>query len=60
MIYENIEALCKEQGISVTTLEKRSGLGNGTIGKWKNSNPKVESLQAVANTLKVKIEKLLK
>ena len=60
MIYENIEALCKERGISVTTLEKRAGLGNGTIGKWKDSSPKVENLQAVANTLKVKIEKLLK
>lgn len=62
MIYENIEKLCGKRGISVKALESAAGLGNGTIGKWKNPSysPSLASLQKVSNALGVSISTLLK
>ena len=59
MIYDNIKKLCKETDISISQLEKEAGLGNGTISGWKKSMPRIDSLQAVAAVLNVKVEKLL-
>ena len=59
MIFNNIKKLCTEKKISISQLEKEAGLGNGTISGWKESMPRIDSLQAVANVLKVKMEKLL-
>lgn len=60
MIYENVKRLSDEKGISISRLEKEAGLGNGTISGWKTSAPRLDSLQAVAKVLKVKVDKLLK
>ena len=59
LIYENVKQLCNKKGISISELEKKANLGNGTIGGWRNSSPKLSSLQAVAEVLNVKLEKLL-
>lgn len=59
MVYENVKKICDKKGINISQLEKEAGLGNGTIGGWRNSAPRVDSLQAVAKVLKVKMEKLL-
>lgn len=59
MVYENVKKICGQKGISIAQLEKDAGLGNGTIGGWRTSAPRVDSLQAVAKILKVKMEKLL-
>lgn len=59
MVFENVKKLCDKKGMSISQLEKEAGLGNGTIGGWRNSAPRVDSLQAVAKVLKVKMEKLL-
>ena len=40
-------------------LEKTAGLSNGAIFKWRVSTPKIDSVQAVAKVLKVKVDKLL-
>ena len=48
-----------EKKISVTYLERKAGLGNGTISKWNDSSPTVANLQEVAKVLKVKVNKLL-
>ena len=58
-IYENIKKLCDERNLSVTELEKKAGLGNGTIGKWKISHPTMNSLYMVADALDVKITKII-
>lgn len=62
MIYENIEKLCAKRGISVKALESAAGLGNGTIGKWKNLSysPSLLSLQKIANALGVTVQTLLR
>lgn len=59
MIYDTIKKICKERGLSVSFVEKKAGLGNGTIGRWNNSSPTTESIQAVAKVLGVPIETLL-
>lgn len=58
-IYDKIKAMCKEKGMSVRQLEVAAGLKNGAISKWNDSSPTIKSLKAVADVLKVKIDKLI-
>ncbi len=59
MIYDTIKDLCKERGLSVSSVEKKAGLSNGAISKWNDSSPTVEKLNAVAKVLNVKVDCLL-
>ena len=59
MIYERIKKLADEKGISIYALEKKAGLKNGAIGKWRKSSPTLESLEAVANALEVSVGSLI-
>ena len=59
-IYNNVCELVKENGTSIAQLEKRAGIANGTIGKWRDSTPKISSLESVAQVLKVSVNRLLK
>ena len=59
-IYDKISNFAVQKGISIAELERRSGLSNGAIGKWRTVNPTVDNLQAVANALDISIEELLK
>lgn len=58
-IYDKIKAMCEEKGMSVRQLEVAAGLKNGAISKWNNSSPTIKSLKAVADVLKVKVDKLI-
>lgn len=58
-MYDKIREIAKKNGISIQELEKRAGLSNGTIGKWKKFRPVAENLQKVAVVLGVKMEDLL-
>jgi len=60
MLYDEIKKLCTEQGISIAALEKECGIGNGIIGRWRQNNPSVKHLCAVAAALNVPIEELCK
>ena len=59
MIYKNIKSLCEKKNMSICALEKKAGLANGTIGKWKESSPTIDNVQSVAKVLGVKISKLI-
>nr|DAV38358.1 MAG TPA: repressor protein [Caudoviricetes sp.] len=59
MIYDDIEKLAKEKGISISKLENECGLGNKTIRSWKTSSPTIINLQKVANYFDVPIEYFL-
>lgn len=53
MIYERIKQLCKENGISVSELEKRIGVAKGylcKIDKHKTSQEKAEAIAVELNT----------
>lgn len=60
IIYENVVAYAEKRGLSLRQVEIRAGLGNGTISKWKVSEPSVKSVKAVAAVLNVAVSTLLK
>ena len=60
MIFKNIEARCKSEGISISALEKATGLGNATIKGWQNSFPRIDKLQKVADYFGCTGDELLK
>lgn len=59
MIYDRIKEICEKKGISVGSVEKQAGLGNGAISKWNTSSPTIDKLKAVADVLKVSVNKLI-
>ena len=59
LLYENIIALCKEKRISISKLEKETGLGNATIRGWAESSPRLEKVKAVADFFGVTVDSLL-
>ena len=60
MIYERIKDIASQKNISIAALEKKAGLSNGTIGKWRSSAPNVDSLIKVAKALNVSLNTLTK
>ncbi len=59
MILQRVESLCKEKGISISRLEKDCGIGNGTIKRWDESAPRIDTLKKVADYFVVSIEYFL-
>lgn len=60
MIYDAVKSECVRQGITIMECEKRAHLGNGTIGGWRTADPKLSTVQAVADALGVPITTLLR
>ena len=58
-VFERIEELRKSTGISQGKLEKELGFSNGSISKWKNSTPKSDRLQKIADYFGVSVEYLI-
>lgn len=59
MLVENITALCKKNGITLTALERVVGFSNYTIAKWKTCSPRVENIKKVADYFGVSVDDLL-
>lgn len=59
MIYEKIKDLTEKNGISIAALEKKLGIGNGTIRKWNEVSPTLENISKVARYFGVSIEYFL-
>lgn len=57
--YNKVVSLCEDRGISIYRLEQESQIGNGTIGRWENVNPSIESLKKVAKYFGVPMASLL-
>ena len=61
MIYNKIMKYCNENGLSVLAFEKKCGLTNGTVGKWKDrGNPSLETLQKIVSATGIPIEEWTK
>ena len=58
-IYDIISAYCKDNKISVSTLEKESGLGTGTIYKWTDGGATIDNITKVAQAMGLKASELL-
>lgn len=59
MIFEKIQSVAMEKGLSIAEVERRANIGNGTISKWKTSSPSVDNLNKVAKALDVDINNLM-
>ena len=59
LLIENITKLCKEKNITFAELERETGLGNGTIRRWDEMNPRVDRLKLVADYFGVTIDFLI-
>lgn len=57
-IVDKIRELCAERGESLASLERKLGLGNGTIGRWENGSPTLEKLGRVADYFGVSVDYL--
>lgn len=59
MILENITSLCKKHGVSIARLEREARIGNGTVARWDEGSPRVDSLKKVAEYFGVTVNDLL-
>lgn len=59
MIYDNIKKICQKKDISITELEKATGISRGLIAKWKSCSPTIDKIKKVADYLGVPLEQLL-
>ncbi|MCM1065911.1 MAG: helix-turn-helix domain-containing protein [Eubacterium sp.] len=57
-LLSNIRELCKKNGISVADLEKKLGIGAGTISRWNKANPSFDKITAIAQYFNVSIDEL--
>lgn len=60
MLYDNVKLFADKRGLSIMAVEKKAGLGNGAIGKWRDATPNVNAVKKVADVLNVKVDTLLK
>lgn len=58
-IYDKVLDLCHKNRISVSALERESGLKRGVIEKWKVSSPSVTNVEKVANYFGISVDYLL-
>lgn len=60
MLYKNLKELCEKNNITFAELERKTGLGNGTVRRWESMKPRVDLLKKVADYFGVTIDELLK
>ena len=61
MIYNKIMDYCNQNRLSVSAFEKKCGLANGTVRKWKDGgNPSLETLQKIVSATCIPIEEWTK
>ena len=60
MIVANIKELCKAKRVSLSEVERATGLGNGVIRRWDEVSPRVESVKRVADYFGVTVDDLLR
>lgn len=58
-VYDRIKKQASNRGWSLQDLADKAGLGTNSIYRWRTMNPKMDSLQAVADTLNVTVDYLL-
>lgn len=58
-IFERVQELIKEKGITVKQLERECELANATIRRWETQTPNIESVRKVAQRLNTSIDFLV-
>lgn len=52
-IYDKVQEIAKQKGISIYRIERDLDLANGTISKWNKSVPNADNLLKVSDYLNV-------
>lgn len=58
-LLDRVKLLIDGKGMTVAELERRAGLGNGTLRNWDKSYPSVDKVQRVAKVLNTSIDYLI-
>ena len=58
-IFDRVQKLIKEQGLTVKQLERECDLANATIRRWETQTPNIESVRRVAHRLNVSTDYLI-
>lgn len=58
-IYKRIKEIYKKNGLSIRSVERKAGLGNGTIAGWSKCSPTIEKIKAVAEALDCTVDELI-
>lgn len=58
-VYDRIKEQSSKRGLTLQQLAEQAGLGINSIYRWRKLNPKMDSLQAVADVLNVSVDYLL-
>lgn len=59
LTYETIKKLCKDNGVTVTGLEKELGISRGSLCKVNTNKPSMEKVQKIADYFNVSVEYLM-
>lgn len=59
LTYETIKKLCKDNGVTVTGLEKELGISRGSLCKVNTNKPSIEKAQKIADFFGVSVEYLM-
>jgi transcriptional regulator with XRE-family HTH domain len=59
VIYQKVIEYCQKNNLSVNAFEKMCGIGNGTVGRWKDnsSTPTLSTVKKIADSTKTSIKK---
>lgn len=58
-LYDKVKKTAEKAGISISALEVKAGVANGTIAGWRNGRPYAETLKKVADALGVSVDSLI-
>ena len=54
-----IEDMCWDKRTTIAGLERALNFSNGSIAKWKRSNPRIDNVKKVADFFGVTIDELM-
>lgn len=58
-IYNNIKAVCKSRGVSVSKLEEDLGFTRSSLYKWDRHQPGIGNLKKVADYFNITVDELI-
>lgn len=59
MLYEKVKAVAKEKGTSISEIERKCKLSQGSICKWNEINPAFDKVVSIAKYLDVPISEFV-
>ena len=59
IIVDSIKKLCKDKNITVSQLEKETGLSQGLVSKWMNTTPSLDKIVDIADYFHTSIDEVV-